>query len=58
MDKAPDEQSDNLKNQRILSEYQAVRESKIKNEEKMFGVLALVLSFMTFGAGIWSWRNG
>ena len=54
MDKAPDEQSDNLKNQRILSEYQAVRESKIKNEEKMFGVLALVLSFMTFGAGIQS----
>ena len=34
MDKTPDEQSDNLKNQRILSEYQAVRESKIKNEEK------------------------
>ena len=25
---------------------------EIKNEEKMFGVLALVLSFMTFGAGI------
>ena len=52
MDKAPDEQSDELKNQKILTEYQVIRESKIKNEEIKFGILALVLSLATFGAGI------
>lgn len=52
MDKDPPKQPDELRNQEILSEYQAVRESKIKDEEKMFGVLALILSFATFGSGI------
>lgn len=45
-----EETAEDRRNKAILAEYTIKRENQIRNEEKMFGIMALALSILTFGS--------